>query len=376
MAYQTANVVGLGAVVSVGQRFSFRSRIIPGFAIYIACMILVVSIHSNLWRIIFVAVLGLTDAVVQGSIFAQAAMYGPKYVGALMAGQGWSAIVASGLHIITKASIDQDPEGIKRATVIFFAVGSFLVFLCMVCYLFVLDRSPVTRHFLDRAARVRDAKFERSLNERAPLAYATLAPDAYHNMQHSLRAPGDRLLVADDAATFDSGPEAEAGAVTRKLGPMLSAVFTIFLVTLALFPGITSRFESQSEHLNKTGWYVVAMVTVFDVGDLIGRLMPDKEVFMNLIGDRALYVGTALRLLFVPAFILVIKGHVPNDAAQYAIMLAFAITNGYFSTLTMCRGPLRVDAHEREMAGGLMVYALTAGLTAGVWSGYGLGKAF
>lgn len=36
----------------------------------------------------------------------------------------------------------------------------------------------------------------------------------------------------------------------------------------------------------------------------------------------------------------------------------------------MSRSPLRVDMHERELAGTISVFALTVGLTAGVWLGF------
>lgn len=334
VAYQSANIFGLALIVKWGERFSFRSRVLPGLVIYILCMVGLLAFSSKGVRIALVGVLGLVDALVQGAIFSLAAMLGGRYVGGVMVGQGVSGVVVSVLHIITKSTIDQDTAGIRKTTVIFFVLACVIVVFSMACYMLVVERSPVTKHFLDRAGRIRDARFERELNEREPEAYTTLAPDHYHNMQHSYRGAG--ATAATTAAVGGgedefSGSKASAAAVFRKTWPMCVAVFFVFAVTLACFPSLTVLLKSRSEHLNSTGWYVVIMVTLFDVGDLVGRSLPSYSVFANLLSDTAVYSASAVRVVFVPLFLFAIKNYegLNNDAAQYVMMLVFSVSNGY-----------------------------------------------
>jgi len=53
-------------------------------------------------------------------------------------------------------------------------------------------------------------------------------------------------------------------------------------------------------------------------------------------------------------------------------MLLFSLSNGYVSTLAMMYAPECVAMHQKEQAGTLMVFCLTIGLTAGVFSGLGI----
>lgn len=62
-------------------------------------------------------------------------------------------------------------------------------------------------------------------------------------------------------------------AVFKDVWPQASSVGYSFFVTLALFPGITSKM--QSSHFSvESGWYPIILITLFNACDLTGRTLP------------------------------------------------------------------------------------------------------
>ena len=76
VSYQSANIVGLCFIVKFGHMFSFRSRVIPGFVVYILCLVGLLLESSASVRTALCGVLGLVDALVQGAIFSLSGMLG------------------------------------------------------------------------------------------------------------------------------------------------------------------------------------------------------------------------------------------------------------------------------------------------------------
>lgn len=63
-----------------------------------------------------------------------------------------------------------------------------------------------------------------------------------------------------------------------------------------------------------------------------------------------------------------------NDIAPAVIMVLFAFTNGYLSTLCMMYGPMNAQEEDEETAGALMSFFLALGLTAGSFFSFLLEK--
>eukprot|EP01006_Ploeotia_vitrea_P017716 TRINITY_DN48955_c0_g1_i1.p1 TRINITY_DN48955_c0_g1~~TRINITY_DN48955_c0_g1_i1.p1 ORF type:complete len:518 (+),score=293.41 TRINITY_DN48955_c0_g1_i1:115-1668(+) len=378
ISYQTLNMLGLVLVVRYGQRFSFRSRIVPGFVCFLIGTAALPFTTSLTIAIGIAGMLGAVDAVVQGSIFGMAGMFSPRYLAALMAGQGVAGVGVSVLRIISKLIIPQNDAGIKQSTYIFFALSCVVVILCIAGYLLVLERSPVTKYFLDKPSRARDQDFERRINESNPTQFTTLpvldSGDKQESLLLSGSAGGGGVGTTPSSklhAPSHAEQEANVSFVTigRKIWGLGLAVTSIFFVTLALFPGITSELMSSHQHWNTTGWYSVLMITLFDVGDLIGRSLPNNPKFI-VLGERGVFVGVAMRFVFLFLFVACIKdASTFDDPWQVLIMFAFSVSNGYLATLCMMFAVEKVNVYEKESAGTLMVFLLTGGLVSGVWAG-------
>jgi equilibrative nucleoside transporter 1/2/3 len=92
IAYMVPNLVGLVFVVLWGPRIPAAFRIIPGFMLFIVVVIVVIIVHNATLSIFLMGLLGFSDSVVQGSVYGLAGQFPPKYVGAVMAGNGVSGV--------------------------------------------------------------------------------------------------------------------------------------------------------------------------------------------------------------------------------------------------------------------------------------------
>jgi equilibrative nucleoside transporter 1/2/3 len=84
-----------------------------------------------------------------------------------------------------------------------------------------------------------------------------------------------------------------------------------------------------------------------------------------------LWFWSVVRLAFLPLFLLcnVERTAFPvvfaSDAFPIGFMLLFALSNGYISSLSMMWGPRNAPPALAEQAGTVMIFLLTAGLSAG-----------
>ena len=64
-----------------------------------------------------------------------------------------------------------------------------------------------------------------------------------------------------------------------------------------------------------------------------------------------------------------------SDVFPVVFMVLFACSNGYISSCIMMRGPGLVPKEHQELAGTLMVFALTCGLGGGSVTSFGVNAA-
>jgi len=153
-----------------------------------------------------------------------------------------------------------------------------------------------------------------------------------------------------------------AKVVFKKIWPEAAIVWSVFFVTLGLFPGITSQIQSNSNLAND--WFGIILVAIFVGGDFLGRVVPR---WLIIFSTRTMWIPVILRYSFFVLFCLCIKPLVFHDNyIVYILMAVFAITNGYLSTLGMMFGPVKVDMYEKQEAGFIMSFALNFGIFCGV----------
>lgn len=326
ICYMMSNLAGLGVVVTLGDRVSFSWRIVPGLMLFATVLCALLFVHDVYVANVCMGLLGIADAIVQGSVWALAGQYNMRMSGAVMAGNGLAGILITAIQLIIFFAIPAQVDGFARdetMTQFFFAACIILIVVSAAFFQFVLLRSPVTAFYLARAR----------------------VPRADGNVQ--------KLSVWQ---------------VTRKVAPQGINAFLVFFVTLTLYPAIASLIQPQSYTFELIPFFVV-IVAIFNVGDFIGRSLPRWE-WLIIVPRRWLVLPVLARVAFVPVFVLCVEPHlIASDVATYLIVVAFSLSNGYLGTLAMQFGPELVEPQDRERAGAVMVTMLTVGLTIGVWSG-------
>lgn len=164
-----------------------------------------------------VFVSGMSTAVGFNCVIGLASQFPQEYVGAVMLGQGVAGVIVGLLRIVTKISFPSgsDPvgqSGIETSTMIYFLGATVIEVLCIISY-FILISLPF-------------AKF---------------------NMARATQRQPDRddtgLLGGENSQDSSSaGPQrANIKVVLKKVALMGYCVWSVFFVTLSLFPVINSK---------------------------------------------------------------------------------------------------------------------------------------
>ena len=175
-------------------------------------------------------------------------------------------------------------------------------------------------------------------------------------------------------------PQVTVKSVLKKMWLQALTVWSVFFVTLSLFPGVTTMIKPQlpasspaasasdSSVSASSGpqswlaeWFSLILITLFMVFDFVGRYLPS---FVTVCTPRTLWITVVARVVFFPLFSLMAKGIWTAGVNFWApvIMIVFAFTNGYFSTIAMIFGPAPTAPEERETASTIMSFGLNFGI--------------
>jgi len=278
--------------------------------------------------LIAVFITGCSSALLTGATLGLSALFPASYTAAVMTGMGLGGLISIGLRVITKLALSPDAKGTEKSAIIFFALAAFIILLCIGSFI-ILSKAKYAQFFIEGYK----GKQTRSIaEEQNPLL------DESEHIQPTFKE------------------------VFRKLWMDAGTVFSVFFVTLSLFPGITGLIPNTI-HTISTDWFQIIMLGLFMVGDFIGRIIPK---WICLFQSKSLKVVTFIRVVFFALFIICIKLEV-NGSIPLVTMFIFSFTNGHCSTLAMMYGPSNVQiyVHEKELAGTIMSFFLQAGIFVG-----------
>ncbi|GMH71456.1 hypothetical protein TrLO_g3897 [Triparma laevis f. longispina] len=336
--------------------------------VFLLCSILVLLPDSNLiskdflfyFTCLSLAVVGVCTALMSGGIFGLAGIFPPICTQALMSGQGLAGVIVSLSSIFTTLAVsaptdqcDSTDDSVEEcaeytidwAAFSYFIVAVITLLICVGCYA-TLDRLPITKYYREKASR-------------------TTSVDKGEEIEDPLL---DKLLSA-------SSDDSKVSRVLTAVKAPAFAVFMSFAVTLALFPTITSRIESESKCDSDNRFYndlfVPFSFLMFNTFDFFGRVIPGFFSTSNKTLQRGTVIASLIRFVFFPLFLLCnVKGtELPitfnSDFYPIFFMMLFALTNGATSSFAMMLGPQLVPANEQELTGTVMIFFLSAGLMAG-----------
>ena len=188
--------------------------------------------------------------------------------------------------------------------------------------------------------------------------------------------------------------------VARRLPPVHQlvwhpglTVFLTFVVTIGVFPALTVHVgvdvaarmfaddPGAAARCVPYSWQPLVLITVFNVGDVLGKSVPNLCPGWRSSSVRMLRRVAVARVLYVPVFFALVATN-GGDAAQkfgsaslrgFGVVLVFtmAVTGGYVSSAVMAAAPPLVGSSpaRRAAAGSFMTLALIAGLTGGALLG-------
>ena len=297
----------------------------------------------------------------------------------------------------------------------YFLVACLIFLLCIVSYI-VLETTPFAKYYdaAPSAELVGGSARDDDSSDGADGVVASMADsgDAYSPLH------GDVGFEASDAQPKAGGEESVLRPTpsikdyVRVIGQVYREAFSVWLVftiTISLFPALTALIEPSATSdcggsgLFTKSTFTATMFLAFNGFDLVGRssagFVQVCIVFMvsnnlgsrynihvdfpcmyqspQLISKEWLPTASIARLVFYPLFATCnVSGSrlgvvFENSWLALLIMTFMALSNGYVSTLSMIYGPQRVEPGlDSEIAGSVMILALTFGLFSGSMLSY------
>lgn len=403
IGFNIANVTFMFLCVRYQHRFSLAKRIVIS-TMTLAVIFLFITLNvligpdkmdgDTLFGITMVLVLltGAADSIFQAGIFGLAACLPPIYSQAVMAGQGLAGVTSAVSLVITvyagsKApgnqvdvcSPPEDYELVKWNSFAFFLFSSLILVACVFGFV-VLNNHPFVRFYTTR----RDTILTGS-----EMDYESQPTQTSDGESTSDNIQDATAVLYDDPADITPAlnTPTDSMSIFRRMKHLWFAVLLVFMCTLAVFPTVTSQFQSTTDSDSpffKALWIPISCFLNFNVFDFLGRISAGFYPQRWLVAGNGKWLLPACicRLIFIPAFLLCdLKGGVtPNvfmgDTWPLVIMMLFAFTNGYFASLCMMMGPKHVETHQMATAGTVMAFGLNIGLCLGSFSSFATSLAF
>ncbi|XP_057456921.1 equilibrative nucleotide transporter 1 [Lotus japonicus] len=335
VVYMLVGLFGLFLIILYRHKSQAFVRINLGLALFVVSLLVVPLIDAfyikgrvGLYGGFYVtagavALAGVADALVQGSIVGAAGELPERYMQAVIAGTGCSGVLVSVLRIFTKAVYPQDVSGLQKSANLYFAVSIVIMFVCMVLYN-VAHKLPIMKYYDELKIQVVNAD-----EDIGPLTGSDWRSTVWDNV----------------------------GRVKwYGFGIML-----IYVVTLAIFPGyITEDVHSQ---LLKD-WYPILLITGYNVFDLVGKSL----TAVYLLENAKIAIGSCIvRLLFFPLFFGCLHGpeFFRTEIPVTILTCLLGLTNGYLTSVLMILAPKTVKLQQSETVGIVCVLFLVIGLASG-----------
>eukprot|EP00922_Rhytidocystis_sp_ex-Travisia-forbesii_P016902 GHVS01025223.1.p1 GENE.GHVS01025223.1~~GHVS01025223.1.p1 ORF type:complete len:250 (+),score=50.83 GHVS01025223.1:102-752(+) len=162
----------------------------------------------------------------------------------------------------------------------------------------------------------------------------------------------------------------------KKAWQQIVALFLTLFVTLQMFPNVGPIKWGD------TGSLMVVMVGMFQVGDFIGRYLPNAGRWLGRVvtlSPSAVFPLSLCRVVFIPLFMVCYKygeggagggsnAVLGSTGFHIVLMLVMAVTNGWLCSLCLVYVPNKLETvDDKGAACSLAVLLMLVGIVAGVW---------
>ena len=313
-------------LVVTGAAFTVRAVRVPilvGLVLIIAAMIVTASlILANIdavtmyWCVIGVCVLcAVCSAILIACVRELVTHFGSGSAGLVLRGNRCCGVIASGLRVVTKASLSEPSERNAASASYFFLCAAPMVLTLVVLIVKFSD------------------------------------PDVSGKLQFGGHNEPVRLLSR------------QGRDVAAIVWPEMIVVFVDFVVTWTMFPGYLTCVRQDT---SITDWTPVVVTTLFYVFSWLGKYWSAKVVAGRRVFGRVL---VALRLLFFPIFMVSIGGWIDlaDPVWTFCWIVPFALSDGYGTAIAMSSTRDETLSPEtRRHAHYLLGIAMNLGLLTGI----------
>lgn len=297
----------------------------------------------------------MAGAYLQTSVIAVGSLFGPSAIQSMMAGQAAVAVVVSGVQVISSAASvagkprsyvsDGSPE--EQSAFIFFALSTVFLLVSAGVHTWLI-RMPV---------------------------YKLVAASLEKNQADAIQEDERREL-----STAMQSDKANVMRVAKMNIVYEVAVAYVFLVTLAVFPPITTSIKPTNPNTHPLLFTAIHFL-VFNIGDYLGRYVCSFPKLLVWSANRLLALSL-VRTLFIPVFLMcnVQRGpmtveYVPiisSDFLFMVILCLFGLSNGYVSSLCLMSASslehnpkLKGKTEDVDVAATVSSFCLVGGLALG-----------
>jgi equilibrative nucleoside transporter 1/2/3 len=321
------------------HRISLHKRVIGSLIVMLGLFVMTlvfVTTNTDSWQngffivtITTVVLLNVCSAVLSGSIFGVVGRFCPIYITATLGGQALGGIFAALAEI---ASLSIGASSVHSAFV-YFIIGNLTISISIACYVILTKTVFFKFHLYER----------------------TITQNEFENELLRPRIISHKIIL-------------------KKIWTHGVSMFTVFAITLSVYPSVTVLVESegkgQGHKWNDVFFVPTIAYLLFSVGDYLGRIFAGR-IQKPKKGYVLLILSTA-RFVFIPLLMLCNaqpRSHwavvFDRDYQYILILFMCALSNGYLANITAICAPRVVESHEKETASSMMTVFMGVGLALG-----------
>ncbi|KAL7314394.1 hypothetical protein PS15m_005969 [Mucor circinelloides] len=293
---------------------------------------------SYFWTTIALMVMtGMTTSMIQLTVLAETSQLLPKYMQAVMSGQGIAGVFVALFSLLTTLLFKR--QQLDAIATFYYFISALLVTLVAILGRFALFRQP---------AYLRLIRHSPSTLDTIPMTMTTA-------VSPNMNTNSSKNVMRD--------------IITKKSSGYIFTIVYIYTITLALFPSVTVLVRSVNNIDVAT--FISLHFLLFNIGDWIGRTLP-IFTWCQVYSSKALICVSLARTLFIPLFFNCnlhdSSSSTPllnSDMLYFALILLFAISNGWLTSLVFIAAPILVSHDEKPIVGSVISFFLVVGLALG-----------
>eukprot|EP00428_Durinskia_dybowskii_P063210 CAMPEP_0170368854 /NCGR_PEP_ID=MMETSP0117_2-20130122/7673_1 /TAXON_ID=400756 /ORGANISM="Durinskia baltica, Strain CSIRO CS-38" /LENGTH=370 /DNA_ID=CAMNT_0010623537 /DNA_START=1 /DNA_END=1113 /DNA_ORIENTATION=+ len=341
-AYQVVSIVTVVAALSASKSLVLAPRIYGGFGGQFACL---AAIFAFRWMdqseevmycvlMSLVCLCSVATGFLDSALLSLCAQYSPRMQQHLQIGIGFGTFMSVVYRDTTKLLL---PGNVADATSLYFIVALLTVLVCVTCYRLLMTL-PVSQHIVRSQGAGRGGAS-------TPLLDESSSSESEKDAQQHVAAQ----------SSFSN--------VWRIVRKNQLVVFLNFALTTLYYPGLLTSIPCrQFKALRAHEWFQELLLTVFTVGDILGRFATGNRFGLNYSN---IWLTVVVRATMFPLIMVCIFWHSLPDIVSMAAVAVFGVMNGYCGTLSLMvvlEVPELVHDEQRKTCGRFSALGVNGGL--------------